>query len=404
MDNKLAIYGGRPVRTKPFPQIRKIGQEERDAVNRVLDNDLLSGFYGTWSKEFYGGPEVRNLERLWSEHFKVKHAISVNSASSGLQAAIAAAGVGPGDEVIVTPYSMIISATCPFFTGAIPVFADIDPRTFCISSETIKKVITPRTKAIVVVQLFGNTTDMDSIIAVAKKNKLVVIEDAAQAPDGMYRGKKTGTIGHMGVFSFNVHKTMSTGEGGMLVTNDDEYAERLQLVRNHGEAVVSAKGTKNITNMIGSNFRMCELEAAIASEQLKKIDNLTIPRIETAEFLSEKLKFFSGITPPYVDSKVRHVYYQYAIRYDSSKTKISKNRFVEAMNGEGIPLVSGYVNPIYSEPVFQEKIVYGDKGFPFSCKCYGEIDRKYESGMCPNVEQIESKEVNLHQIMQSRRR
>ena len=195
MSHELAFFGGEPIRETPFPKLRNIGEEEKKAVNEVLDADLLSGFAASWSDRFYGGPRVQKLERAWEEYFKVKYAVAINSATSGLQAAVAAAGVGPGDEVIVTPYSMITSATSVFVTGAVPVFADIDERTFCITAETIRPCITPRTKAILMVQLFGHTEDMDPIMALAKEHNLVVIEDASQSPAGTYKGQFSGTIG-----------------------------------------------------------------------------------------------------------------------------------------------------------------------------------------------------------------
>lgn len=395
MNEKLAILGGEPIRKGGFSKVSNVSKEERAAVQGVLDSGNLSGFMGTWSDGFYGGPMVQECERLFKAHFNVKHAISVNSASSGLQAAIAASGVGPGDEVIVTPYSMAISATCPFAVGAIPVFADVDPKTFCITSETIKKVLTSKTKAIVVVQLFGNTTDMDEIMDLASEHDLIVIEDAAQAPDGLYKNLKTGTIGHMGVFSLNVHKVISSGEGGVVVTNNDDLAERLTLVRNHGEIVVASKKVKNLVNMVGYNFRMCELEAAIAKEQIKKLSKLTQPRIEAAEYLSEKLKDFPGIIPPYKLEGVKHVYYNYGLLFNQDETKIPRSIFVKALQAEGIPFVGGYMLPLYLMPVFQQKIVFGDKGFPYTCKCYGEVKGDYNKGSCPDVEQLE--EVSLIQ-------
>jgi dTDP-4-amino-4,6-dideoxygalactose transaminase len=392
--NVLALDGGIPIRNKKFPHRVNIGDDEKAAVMSVLEDDLLSGFSGTWSDRFFGGPRVQKLERAWEKHFNVKHAISVNSASTALQCAIAASGVGPGDEVIVSPYSMIISATCPFTTGAIPIFADIDPRTFCISAESIRKVITLRTKAIVVVQIFGNTSDMDEIMELANEYNLIVIEDAAQAPDGLYKGRKTGTIGHMGIFSLNVHKTISAGEGGILVTNDDNFAERLQLVRNHGEVVVGKKGTKNIVNMIGSNFRMCEIEAAISLEQLKKLKHLTNPRIKAATQLSDGLRSIPGITVPHFSPDVQHVWYVYCLKYDAAIVGMSREKFVAALNAEGIPVTAGYVKPIYLEPLFQKKIVFGDKGFPYSCDCYADLSNvNYDQGICPIVEKIETEQI-----------
>src|SRR5262249_33012271 len=210
----------------------------------------------------WGGLRVQKLEREWEGYFRVAHAVTMNSATSGLYAAVGAAGVGPGDEVIVSPYTMIASATAAIAFGAIPVFADIDPDIFCISAETIRKCLTPQTKAIVVVDIFGHPADMDEIMALAAEHNLIVIEDNAQGPGSTYRGRFAGTLAHMGVFSLNYHKTIHSGEGGVVVTANAELAERLQLIRNHAEAVVAKKGTENIVNMVGQNYRMTEIEAA----------------------------------------------------------------------------------------------------------------------------------------------
>ena len=266
---KLAINGGKPLRTKPFPSYVSIGEEEKRAVLEVLESTVLSKFLGTWSADFYGGPRVQKLEQEWAEYFRVKHAVSVNSATSGLYAAVGAAGVGPGDEVIVSPYTMTASATAPLVYGAIPVFADIDPDIFCITPEAIRRCITPYTRAIIAVDLFGHPADMDEIIEVARQHNLMVIEDAAQAPGALYKGRYAGTLGDMGVFSLNYHKTVHCGEGGIVVTNDDNLAERVRLIRNHAEVVVKDKGVQNIVNMVGFNYRMTEIEAAIARETSK---------------------------------------------------------------------------------------------------------------------------------------
>jgi dTDP-4-amino-4,6-dideoxygalactose transaminase len=207
---------------------------------------VLSGFLGTWSPAFYGGTKVQELERNWEAYFGVKHAVTVNSATSGLYAAVGAARVGPGDEVIVSPYTMTASASAAIVYGAIPVFADIDEETFCITPKTIRERLSPYTKAIIVVDLLGHPAEMDEIIEIARERNLVVIEDAAQAPGGTYHDRYTGTLAHIGVFSLNYHKTIHTGEGGVVVTNDSDLAERVALIRNHGEVVVKDKGVDDI--------------------------------------------------------------------------------------------------------------------------------------------------------------
>ena len=397
---KLAINGGEPVRKTPFPVYVTIGNEEKRAVMEVLDSTVLSKYLGTWSPDFYGGPKVRQLEQNWAQYFGIKHAVSVNSATSGLYAAVGAVGVGPGDEVIVSPYTMTASATAALVYGAIPVFADIDPQIFCLSPESIEKCITPDTKAIIVVDLFGHPADMDEIMEIARDHDLVVIEDAAQAPGAKYNGRYAGTLADIGVYSLNYHKTIHCGEGGVVVTENDDFAERLQLIRNHAEVVVKNKGVKNLVNMIGFNYRMTEIEAAIAIEQLKKLEKLLIPRIKAAEYLTRHLSEFQGIVSPHVRSDVRHGYYVYPIIYHAEKVGIPREKFVAALNAEGIPMGEGYVEPLYLEPCYQLKIAFGKDGFPFTYPKYkGNVS--YSPGICPVTEKMYYEELMLTNICQA---
>lgn len=393
----LAINGGKPVRQEPFPDYITIGAEEKKAVLEVLESTQLSKFIGIWSPDFYGGDHVQHLERAWETYFSVKYAVSMNSATSGLYAAAGAAGVGPGDEVIVSPYTMSASATAAVVYGGIPVFADIDPEIFCISPESIKKCITPRTKAIIVVDIFGHPADMAEIMEIACDHDIVVIEDTAQAPGATVQGKYAGTLADMGVFSLNYHKTIHCGEGGIVVTDDDQYAERLQLIRNHAEVVVEDKGVKNLVNMVGFNYRMTEIEAAIAYEQLKKLDRLLTPRITAADYLSKNLAGYPELTPPHVKPNVRHGYYVYALKYDRSKTGISRERYVAALQAEGIPFENGYTKPIYLNAMYQQRIAFGRDGYPFTYPGYkGQV--RYSKGICPVTERIEYHELILSTI------
>ena len=390
----LAINGGQPVRERPFPPYNIIGAEEKKAVMEVLDSNVLSKFLGTWSPDFFGGPRVQKFEREWEEYFGVNHAVSVNSATSGLNAAVGAAGVGPGDEVIVSPFTMSASAACVFVYNAIPVFADIDPETFCLTADTIRQRITPRTKAIVAVDILGYPSDMDEIMSLAKEHNLTVIEDAAQAPGAKHHGRFAGTQAHMGIFSLNYHKTIHTGEGGVVVTNDAALAERLQLIRNHAEVVVENKGVTNLVNMLGFNYRMTEIEAAIGSEQLKKLDGLLQSRIEAADYLQERLSGLPGLTQPVVRAHVKHAYYVYGIRYDEREMSIPRKSFVAAMKAEGVPLAEGYVKPIYLQPMYQQRVVYGERGCPFTCGHY-DSNVSYAPGLCPVAERMHYQELIL---------
>lgn len=386
--SKLALLGGEKARKKPFPPHPLFGEEEKDNLLKVLGSGLLSGFVAKNGDAFYGGTYVKELEDNFKNYFNVTHAIAVNSATAGLHAAIAATRVGPSDEVIVTPYTMSASASCILMQNAIPVFADIKEDTFCIDPEKIKQAITPSTKAIVVVHLFGQAADMDEIIAIAKENNLIVIEDVAQAPGGAYKDKLLGTIGDIGIFSLNQHKTITTGEGGVVITNNDDYALRMQLVRNHGEVIVADMGLEDITNLLGWNYRMTELEAAVGVAQFQKLNFLNEYRISLAEHLDKKLiNFHPSIIPPVRYSFNKHVYFVYPIRYNSNITGISRELFIKALAAEGIPFGAGYVKPIYLEPIYQKKICFGDKGCPFVCK-FHNASGKYEKRMCPVAEKM----------------
>jgi perosamine synthetase len=386
---QLALRGGEPVRSLAFPPPPPLGDAERRAVAEVLDSGVLSAFVGAWGKDFGGGPRVRSLERAWTERFEVRHAVAMNSATSALNAATAAAGVGPGDEVIVSPYTMSASAVCALVHGATPVFADIDPDTFGLDPESVRARVTPRTKAIVAVDILGLAAGMDAILAIAAEHGLTVIEDAAQAPGATYHGRNAGTLGHIGVFSLNCHKTIQCGEGGVAVTDDDRLAERLALARNHGEAVVDAMGS-DAADVLGFNYRMGELEAAIAEQQLARLEELTAPRIAHADRLSDRLSGLEGVRTPLVPEGARHVYYLYALRLDEAALGVSRARFAEALRAEGIPVTEGYGPPLYRQALYQRRAVPALRG---------EHAPDYADGLCPVCERMSDHEVIVHPLI-----
>lgn len=403
---KLAILGGSTVRTLEFPNRKSMGNAEIEAATRVLNSDILSGFIGAGGKYFNGGKEVLEFEHLWAKTYGFKNAISVNSWTTGLQVAVGAIGIEPGDEVICSPYSMSASATAVLFYGGIPIFADIDENRYSIDPLSIEKCITPRTKAILVVHLFGYPADMDAIMAIAKKHDLKVIEDAAQAPGVLYKSKPVGAIGDIGGFSLNFHKHIHCGEGGLLVTNNPDLAVRSQLIRNHGENATDYFGIKDISNTIGSNYRFTELQAAIASEQFKKLDRLLNDRTEIGTYLSSRLKDFSGLSIPKMDEEgTTHSYYMYPIRFNQEHFGISRNLFLQAVSAElpqprywdTTPLAEGYVKPLYLNPIYQQKIAIGKKGFPFN---YNEgVNYEYPKGLCPVTERLYEKELLLSPLV-----
>jgi len=408
MKSKLAIFGGKPVLSKPLLSYNSIGKEEVAAVNRLMKDvaagkAALSGFLGRGGAGFLGGPLVRGLEDDFKKYFKTKHAISFNSATTALQAAVSAIGVGPGDEVITSPFTMCATSTAVLLNNAVPVFADIDPKTYCLSAETITPLINERTKAIIVVNLLGGSADYEPILKLAEKHNLKIIEDNAQAPGATYKGKYTGTIGDLSVFSFNVHKTMQSGEGGMIITNSDRYAYRSQLVRNHGEAVVADdwnKGDVHRELVAGSNYRFTELQAAIVLEQFKKLPKLTAVRVKLAGYLSKKLKSFSWLEPASVLPKSKHVYYLYPFKFFAGKIGISRKTFVAAMKAEGFSLSEGYNFPSHLMPIYQKKKIFEDSHFPFVSQEYPHsVD--YSHGTCPVVERMWEKELLTTTICQS---
>lgn len=391
--NKLAIQGGTPVRNKPFPYSVTTGMEEALAVMEVVKRGLLSGFLGSPTSEFFGGKEVRKLEEMWCERFKVKHSVSCNSATSGLVMAVAAAGIGPGDEVIVSPYTMSATATAILFYGGIPVFADIEPDYFCLDPKSIRDRITPYTKAIITTDIHGQSSDIDEIMKIAAEHKLTVIVDCAQSPGALYKGKYAGTLTQLGVYSLNRHKNIQCGEGGIVVTNDDELALRLKLIRNHAENMLETEGFRpqSIVNMIGHNFRMTEVEAVIAQLQLKKMDALNRHRLDMVGFLNNKLSAVKGLKMPVVRPDCTHVYYMHVMLYDEAAVGISRQKFIEAVRAEGITIWGGLVKPLYLNPVYQRKIAIGDKGFPFVGDHYkGKVN--YNKGICPVAERLYEKE------------
>lgn len=411
----LALLGGSPIRTQPFPAYRVIGPDDEAAVAEVVKSGVLSRFLGAWHPDFLGGPEVQAFEAEWAQAFHARYAVSVNSNTSGLFCSVGAIGVGPGDEVIVSPYTMSASAVAPLVFNAVPIFADIDPESYCLSADTIRARITPRTKAIVVVHIFGNVADMDPIMELAAQHNLTVIEDCAQAPFATYKGRPVGTLGHLGVFSLNYHKHIHTGEGGVVVTNDQRLAERVQLIRNHAEAVVeaqaAAKGSPaDLVNMIGFNMRLGEIEAAIGRRQLAKGPALIQARRDNVRYLESRLAGVPGLSCPKVEPGVEHVYYVHGLSYDAGVTGVKRSTFVAAVKaelaptqlreGEGVLIGQGYVKPLYRQALYRERVAYGSggTGCPFACPHYDGLP-DYDPQSFPNVEDAHFNRVITHELM-----
>lgn len=401
----LALKGGPKTIQAPFQPYNSMGAEEVAAAKAVVESGVLSKFLGRWGADFLGGPKVKEFERDCEVYFGVKHAITVNSWTSGLVTAVGALGVEPGDEIIVTPWTMCASATAIMHWNAIPVFADIDPETFCIDPKSIEANITPYTRAIMSVDIGGHPADTDAINAIAKRHNLKVISDTAQAPGALYHGKYAGTLTDIGGYSLNYHKHIHTGEGGILVTNDDALADRMRLIRNHAEAAVGDMGVADISNMIGHNFRLGEIESAIGIEQLKKLAGFVESRQRAAARLSEGLKDLLGLRTPVVKPGCTHSYYVYFMVVDDAVLGVSRNRIFEALVAEGVPGLSTTFANLHLLPMYQRKIAYGSKGFPWNSDiCHRDVS--YAKGICPVAEGLHDRsyigfQMCMHQMTDS---
>lgn len=375
-DPQLALFGGTPVRSKPFPQSPKYDQDEIDAVTQVLKSGHFSRLSGT---------EVNLFEKEYADYFGTKYAIAVNSGTAAIHAALFGLGIGPGDEVINTSHCFIGTATPVAHAGAVPIFADIDPRTFNIDPASIESKITPRTKAIVPVHLNGCPADMDRIMDIANRHNLFVVEDAAQAHGARYKGKLVGTIGHVGCFSFWEDKIITTaGEGGMVITNDPEVARNVKMFHNHGEEPEEGTYFKGerlyLHEFLGYNYRMGEVQGSVGRLQLKKLDKFIKARRDNAHYLTEQLSAIKGIIPPYEPQDVEHVFYKYILRLDRRHLDVDAKDFVAALAAEGIPCSRRYPTPLHMQPVFVQKRGFGRTSAPFEPP-YAKASVTYGSGL-----------------------
>ncbi len=387
--SKLALLGGSPVLAQPLAPYQSMGTAETEAVCRVMASGVLSGFYGSAGELFFGGPQVRAFEQAWGTRFSSRFVVSMNSATSGLMAAMGAIGLSPGEEVIVPPYTMSAGAMAPLVYGGIPVFVDIEPDTFCLDVDAVRDAIGPRTRAIIAVNLFGHPARLRELRQLAEAKGLSLVEDNAQGMLADEGGRNAGTIGHIGVFSLNYHKHIHAGEGGVCVTDDERLAERLRLIRNHGENVVSAADhNAALSNIIGFNFRLPELSAAIALEQLARIDEHVERRERIGRSLTAAVADLEGLTPPMIRSGCRHAFYVWAVKVDETELGISRALLSRALAAEGFPHFVGYVAPLYRLPLFSRRIAIGAHGYPFTLS-----NVTYPPKMCAVTERMHEREL-----------
>jgi dTDP-4-amino-4,6-dideoxygalactose transaminase len=316
-----------------------IGREEIEAVKKVLESGILTSGLGT-------GPMVREFEKKFCRFVKAKHAIAVNSGTAALHMALLVAEVKIGDEVILPSFTFTATAETVVLTGARPVFVDIDPHTYTIQPEEIEKAITQKTKAIIPVDLYGLSAEMKAIHEIAEKHDLVVIEDAAQAHGATYHGKPPGFYADFACWSFYASKNMTTGEGGMVTTNSEEYAEKLRCVRTHGEK------EKYTSVLLGHNYRMPEIEAAIGIVQLKKLPKFLDKRRKNAETLSKKLGEASKLRIPKEPRGFGHSWYLYTVRLEGANASI-RDKLIIQLKERGIGIGVYYDPPIHLMPFYR---------------------------------------------------
>ncbi|MBE6355930.1 MAG: DegT/DnrJ/EryC1/StrS family aminotransferase [Lentisphaerae bacterium] len=364
----LAINGGAKVYNDTFPGWPQFNPAVYDKITDILKSGKVNYWTGKVGMEF---------EKKWAEWLGVNHAISVANGTCALHTALASLGVGPGDEVICTSYSFIASSFCALQAGALPVFVDCGTD-HLIDPNQIEAAITERTKAIVVVHLYGMVADMDPIMAIAKKHNLYVVEDCAQCFGGVYKGKKAGTIGNVGCFSFCQSKHFTTGgEGGMVVTNDEDLAWECRSFRDHGYDV---KAKLNLLEMegkqlyihrrVGFNFRMTEMQSQIGLCELERFDDWNLKnRIRNGKMLIEQLKDHPLIKYCPVDTEERQNSFWWApfvIDTDKLKEGIDTKQFIAAIAAEGVPVYSVLWPEMYKEQAYTDRKGFGTVGYPFN--------------------------------------
>ncbi len=378
----LAINGGTPVRTRPFPNAysasgRTLGAEELALLREVIESGALNRG---------AGKKVAQLEEKFAEYMDVAHCTASTSGTAAIHVALGALNPEPGDEIITCPITDMGTVIPILLQNAIPVFADMDRDSRCLDPEDVERRITDRTRAIIPVHLCGNATDMDPIMQLADKHGLAVIEDSSQAYGTLYKGKRVGTIGHIGTFSLQQGKHITTGDGGLTITNDEALGERADLFANKGWPNYGAGGRDYVC--FGVNYRMTELQAAVALAQLDKLDWVVKQRVKFGDMLTEKITGIPGIEPPIVREGDRHTYWFYPLLINQEILGISTDRFVEALQKEGAPASAHYIGkPIFMYDLLREKRIYGTSNYPWSLQPAGR-EVRYEKGETPVTEKI----------------
>lgn len=367
-----AIAGGRQAKTTPYTRELRYGDDELKELQEALAQGSLF---------FAHGAKVRQLEAEYAAYAGAAHAIATSSGTATIHAALMAAGVSPGDEVIVPPITDMGSIVPILFQGAIPVFADIEFGSANLDPSSVEKNITDKTRAILVVHLAGIAANMDAIKQIADERKIAIIEDCAQAHGCTYDGVMVGNLGIAGCYSLNEFKHISCGDGGVVVTNDARFAQRCRLsidkayTRDFGKA-------RRSPSFLANNYRMTELQAAVARAQLRKLDSIVSRRRVWCGELSQRLSGIRGLHLPEVTPRCDPSWWFYLMRIDPEVLNASADRVTEALRAEGMPVTAHYIGePIYQYPLFVNHSAFDHADHPF-------VARQYGKGLCPNAERI----------------
>jgi len=360
LSEELAIHGGPKARTTPFPSVgdssgRDLGDEEIALLTEVIRSGCLGR---------HGGKMVPQFEQEYAAHQGVKHCLGVTSGTAALHTAVGALQLDPGDEIITTTVTDMGTVIAILQQNQIPIFCDVDRRTMNLDPTKLEGLINDRTRAIIAVHLFGQAVDMDTLMPLARKHKLYVIEDCAQAHDAEWDGRRVGTIGDLGCFSLQQSKQITTGDGGIVITNDDDLALN---ARNFHDKFYDRSGENRGVLRLGMNYRMTELQGAVALAQTRKLDSILGRRRHTAELLTSYLSKIEGIIPPWVHPKATHSYWIYPFQIDEAVLGCTVAEFRAAIQAEGLPWGTGYAGgiPICMYPAIREHKAYGDSLFPW---------------------------------------
>jgi dTDP-4-amino-4,6-dideoxygalactose transaminase len=368
----LAIQGGTAVRTRPFPSWPVFDELELQGLHQALE-------HGVWSAA--DGPNKLRFEHEFAAYHQARHAIAVTNGTTSLELALQALGIGSGDEVIVPPYTFLATATAVLKVNATPIFADIDLATYCIDPGAVEAAITPRTKALICVHLGGHPAAMDRLLALKQRYGIAIVEDAAHAHGAAWRGQRVGALGDLGSFSFQASKNMTAGEGGIVLSNDEQLAAMVRSLHNCGR---TPEGEWYEHENLGGNERLGEFQCALLLAQLTRLPQQTAQREASAAYLDRELAAIEGISPVgHTADCTTHARHLYLLRYDAGAFGgMSRDDFVMVMRAEGIPAANGYPIPLYRQPIFT-KLRFDARAIGYDP---GYAPTQYGALALPNVE------------------